>query len=105
MTKDSLSSEVDDENKKYGWCYLENIVDPANPRNRCYEDAQWSEADGRFWSNVACLEEKKESEDEWLLKGTQNIAFRPRKMWDMLAGFPSESPKISTLLETATCTL
>ena len=41
-----------------GWCFLENVVDPTNPTRDCYEDTQWSEVDGRFWSNQACFQEK-----------------------------------------------
>jgi len=37
-----------------GYCFLENIQDPANPTSNCYDDASWSEADGRFWSSAAC---------------------------------------------------
>jgi len=44
---------------EFGWCFLENIVDPENPTTDCYDDVQWSEVDGRFWSNVACFEEKR----------------------------------------------
>ena len=56
----SCSSEVGIEDLEYGWCFLENIVDPANPQNGCHEDVQWSEVDGRFWSNIACFEENQE---------------------------------------------
>jgi len=52
--------EVGIEDLEYGWCFLENIVDPANPQNGCHEDVQWSEVDGRFWSNIACFEENQE---------------------------------------------
>ena len=55
-----LTSEVDTENLKHGWCYLENVVDPSDPQRGCYKDAQWSEVDGRFWSNIACLEKSLE---------------------------------------------
>ena len=56
----SCSSEVGIEDLEYGWCFLENIVDPANPQNGCHEDVQWSEVDGRFWSNIACFDENQE---------------------------------------------
>jgi len=37
-----------------GWCFLENVQDPNNPTGDCFEDTQFSVADGRFWSNEAC---------------------------------------------------
>ena len=37
-----------------GWCFLGNVQDPKNPTDNCFEDAQFSVADGRFWSNEAC---------------------------------------------------
>lgn len=37
-----------------GWCFLEFVTDPANPTKRCYADAKWSKADGRYWSAEAC---------------------------------------------------
>nr|ADD38762.1 Cysteine-rich motor neuron 1 protein [Lepeophtheirus salmonis] len=37
-----------------GWCFLTNIQDPANPSKDCYEDVEWSETHGKFWSNMAC---------------------------------------------------
>jgi len=45
---------------EFGWCFLENIRDPQNPSEGCYEDVQWSEVDGRFWSNIACFEENQQ---------------------------------------------
>ena len=33
---------------EFGWCFLENIIDPNNPTQGCYEDVQWSEVDGRL---------------------------------------------------------
>ena len=33
---------------EFGWCFLENIRDPLNPTEACYEDVQWSEVDGRL---------------------------------------------------------
>ena len=33
---------------EFGWCFLENILDPQNPTKGCYEDVQWSEVDGRL---------------------------------------------------------
>ena len=50
-------SDVGISDLEFGWCFLENIVDPQNPTNDCYEDVAWSEVDGRFWSNIACFEE------------------------------------------------
>jgi len=41
-----------------GWCFLENIQDPQNPVDNCFEDTQFSVADGRFWSNQACNAQK-----------------------------------------------
>merc|ERR550532_670976 len=40
-----------------GYCFLENILDFTHPERNCYEDVAWSEVDGRFWSNIACVEE------------------------------------------------
>jgi len=45
---------------EFGWCFLENIQDPHNPTLGCYEDVQWSEVDGRFWSNSACFQENQQ---------------------------------------------
>lgn len=37
-----------------GYCFLNNILDPANATLNCYEDAAWSASDGRFYSFEAC---------------------------------------------------
>jgi len=39
-----------------GYCFLENIVDPANPSSSCFSDVEWSAADGQFYSFQACLD-------------------------------------------------
>jgi hypothetical protein len=44
-----------------GWCFLENIADEINPTNGCYDDTEWSAADGRFWSNKACIAAKRQA--------------------------------------------
>jgi len=49
--------------KAHGWCFLENIRNPRNGTENCFEDAKWSVADGRFWSSIACAEEYKKKED------------------------------------------
>ena len=36
------------------WCFLENVADPLQPSQHCFQDIQWSPADGRFWSTEAC---------------------------------------------------
>jgi hypothetical protein len=41
-----------------GWCFLENVQDAANPTQDCYEDTEFSVADGKFWSGQACQAEK-----------------------------------------------
>eukprot|EP00091_Calanus_sinicus_P016560 TRINITY_DN35991_c0_g1_i1.p1 TRINITY_DN35991_c0_g1~~TRINITY_DN35991_c0_g1_i1.p1 ORF type:complete len:152 (-),score=38.93 TRINITY_DN35991_c0_g1_i1:83-538(-) len=45
-----------------GWCFLDNVQDPKNPTDNCFQDAQFSIADGRFWSNEACNVLKSTSE-------------------------------------------
>ena len=47
-------SEHGIEELQNGWCFLDNVQDPKNPTDNCFEDAQFSVADGRFWSNEAC---------------------------------------------------
>jgi len=39
-----------------GYCFLENIQDPANPSASCFDDVQWSTSDGMFYSHRACKE-------------------------------------------------
>ena len=53
---------------------MENIVDPENPTTDCYDDVQWSEVDGRFWSNIACFEEKRRPQGKIISEG--KIQFR-----------------------------
>jgi len=43
---------------EHGWCFLENVQNPKRPTENCYEDTDFSVADGRFWSAQACLAEK-----------------------------------------------
>ena len=38
------------------WGFLENIRDPLDPSSGCYDDVQWSDRDGRFWSSAACFQ-------------------------------------------------
>jgi len=38
-----------------GWCFLVNVEDSENPTKNCFQDTKWSPADGRFYSNEACL--------------------------------------------------
>jgi hypothetical protein len=47
-----------------GWCFLVNVEDSNNPTQSCYGDVQWSPADGRFWSNQACLGRKPRAVEE-----------------------------------------
>jgi len=54
-----------------GWCFLENIKNPSNGTQNCFEDVKWSVVDGRFWSNLACIEEYKKKEEEKLGIGLQ----------------------------------
>ena len=50
-------SDVGISDLEQGYCFLENILDFNHPEENCYEDVAWSEVDGRFWSNIACVEE------------------------------------------------
>merc|ERR1719431_1285832 len=34
--------------RAHGWCFLENIRNPGNGTENCFEDAKWSVFDGRF---------------------------------------------------------
>lgn len=38
-----------------GYCFLENVKDPSKPSSNCFSDADWSVADGRFYSHQACI--------------------------------------------------
>ena len=51
-----------------GWCFLENVQDPNNPTGDCFEDTQFSVADGRFWSNEACNVVKSTPEGKYTFK-------------------------------------
>lgn len=42
------------EELSHGWCFLVNVADSFEPTKNCFDDVQWSPADGRFWSNKAC---------------------------------------------------
>ena len=37
-----------------GWCFLEDVSNPNNPSENCFEDASWSPTNGRFFSSYAC---------------------------------------------------
>jgi len=37
-----------------GWCFLEDVSNPNNPSENCFEDASWSQTNGRFFSSYAC---------------------------------------------------
>merc|ERR1719369_660423 len=50
--------------RAHGWCFLENIRNPGNGTENCFEDTKWSVVDGRFWSNMACIDEHKKKEGE-----------------------------------------
>merc|ERR1719260_338836 len=54
-----------------GWCFLENIRNPGNGTENCFEDTKWSSVDGRFWSNMACIDEYKKKEEEMIKPGLQ----------------------------------
>ena len=45
-----------DENGNSGflWCFLKYVSNPKNPAENCFEDATWSQTNGRFYSNLAC---------------------------------------------------
>jgi len=58
--------------KAQGWCFLENIKNPGNGTQNCFEDTQWSVVDGRFWSNLACIGDYKKKEEELLGIGLQS---------------------------------
>jgi len=49
------------EDAEEGWCFLANVQNPNNPSDHCFEDTLWSVADGKFWSNQACIVEKAKS--------------------------------------------
>jgi len=41
----------------HGYCFLENILDPAEPTSSCFSDTEWSASDARFYSFLACAKE------------------------------------------------
>merc|ERR1712142_1450225 len=45
------------EGATHGWCFLENVKNPLNGSENCFEDTSWSAVDGRFWSKMACTKE------------------------------------------------
>merc|ERR1712142_300938 len=45
------------EGANHGWCFLENVKNPLNGSENCFEDTSWSAVDGRFWSKMACTKE------------------------------------------------
>jgi len=47
-------AETGIEELENGYCFLENVQDPSNPANNCFDDTTWSESDGRFYSHAAC---------------------------------------------------
>jgi len=51
-----------DEEESEGWCFLDHVQDPKNVTQNCFEDSQWSVADGKFWSSEACALEKQKTE-------------------------------------------
>merc|ERR1719431_1650276 len=57
--------------RAHGWCFLENIRNPGNGTENCFEDTKWSVVDGRFWSNMACIDEYKKKEEERIKPGLQ----------------------------------
>jgi len=59
-----VPSPNQEEERVHGWCFLENIRNPGNGTEYCFEDAKWSVVDGRFWSNMACIDEYKKKEEE-----------------------------------------
>ena len=60
IIKWQYSSDVGISDLEQGYCFLENILDFTQPERNCYEDVAWSEVDGRFWSNIACVEEHRQ---------------------------------------------
>merc|ERR1712142_934499 len=55
-----------EENSDNGYCFLENVKNPVNGSENCFEDTTWSAVDGRFWSKMACTKEfrKKNCKEE-----------------------------------------
>jgi len=48
---------VNDPDTIYGYCFVEHVEDPSNPSKNCFDDVQYSPADGRFYSFQACRDE------------------------------------------------
>merc|ERR1719153_380534 len=57
--------------RAHGWCFLENIKNPGNGTENCFADTRWSVVDGRFWSNMACIDEYRKKEEERIKPGLQ----------------------------------
>jgi len=66
-----VPSPNQEQERANGWCFLENIRNPVNGTENCFEDAKWSVVDGRFWSNMACIDEYKKKEEERIKPGLQ----------------------------------
>ena len=41
---------------RLGFCFLDNVQDPQNPSENCYEDVQWNKSVGKFYSKEACFD-------------------------------------------------
>merc|ERR1719153_1670278 len=48
--------------RAHGGGFLENIKNPINGTENCFADTRWSVVDGRFWSNMACIDEYEKKE-------------------------------------------
>merc|ERR1719495_1300597 len=66
-----VSSPNQERQRAHGWCFLENISNPGNGTENCFEDTKWSVVDGRFWSNMACIDEYRKKEEERIKPGLQ----------------------------------
>jgi len=66
-----VSSPNQEWERAHGWCFLDNIRNPGNGTENCFEDTRWSVVDGRFWSNMACIDEYKKKEEERIKPGLQ----------------------------------
>merc|ERR1712142_649163 len=63
------------EGANHGWCFLENVKNPLNGSENCFEDTNWSAVDGRFWSKMACTSEfrKKNCKEKEKIIGLEDI--------------------------------
>ena len=52
---DSKLSEAANKGMPYHqkWCFLHQIESHRDPKNKCYEDVEWSPTNGAFWSYLA----------------------------------------------------